>query len=155
VASPQPQIYFSNSTVLQEPYYPYLCTQFSNAYDVYLDICRQVDQQINENLGYTTPVERLRHSCPPCFYQLHDEPELEFSCLVSIDGNNSLKRLGTSVRGVNDRLDTRSITSDRWVSMEEVDRFKDEVQSRVSIDRVKIGCTDANPICYGVCRAKR
>ena len=102
-----------------------------------------------------TPVERLRRSCPPCFYQLHDEPELEFSCLVSIDGNNSLKRLGTSVRGVDDRVNTRSITSDRWVSMEDVDRFKDEVQSRVSIDHVKICRTEANPMRYEVCRAKR
>ena len=151
MASTWPRIYFSDSTVCQEPYYPYLCTQFSNAYDIYLDICRRVDQQINENLGYMTPVERLRRSCPPCFYQLHDEPELEFSCLVLIDGNNSLKRLGTSVCGVNDRLDTRSITSDRWVSMEDVDRFKDEVPSRVSIDHIKIGCTVTNCMRYGVC----
>ena len=137
MACPWPWAYFSDGMILQEPYHPYLCTQFSNAYDIYLSICRQVDKQINESLGYTTPAERLCRSCPPCFYSLHDEPELEFSCLVSIDGNNSLKRLGTSVHGVNERLDTRSITSDRWVSAEAVDCFKDEVPSRVSTDLSK------------------
>jgi hypothetical protein len=118
--------------VNQEPYTPYLSIQFSNTYDAYLDICRRVDQQIHESLGYATAPERLRHACPPCFYKLKDEPELEFSSFVSIDGGNSLKRVGTAVRGVNDRLDTRSIESDRWVPPEEVDQFKDEVKPRVS-----------------------
>jgi hypothetical protein len=57
---------------------------------------------------------------------------MEFSSFVSIDGNNSLKHLGTSVRGVNDRIDSRNIFSDRWLTPEEVDRFKDEVKPRVS-----------------------
>ncbi|KIK75826.1 hypothetical protein PAXRUDRAFT_36957 [Paxillus rubicundulus Ve08.2h10] len=30
------------------------------------------------------------NACPPCFYQLQDEPKLDFDWLVSIDGNNSL-----------------------------------------------------------------
>jgi hypothetical protein len=57
---------------------------------------------------------------------------MEFSSFVSIDGNNSLKRLGASVRGVNDRIDSRTVLSDRWLMPEEVDRFKDEVKPRVS-----------------------
>ena len=101
-----------------------------------------------------TPVERRHRSCLPCFYQLHDEPELDFACLVSIDGNNSLKRLGMSVRGVNDRLDTRSITSDRWIHAEDVDCFKGDAPSQVSTDQVKTRCTEANHICFGVRRAK-
>ena len=117
---------------MQVPYLPYLCTQFSNAYDAYLDICRHVDQQINAALGYNSSSSRLLRSCPCCFYQLDGEPEMEFSSFVSIDGNNSLKRLGTSVRGVNDRLDSRTILSDHWLTPEEVDRFKDEVKPRVS-----------------------
>ena len=55
---------------------------------------------------------------------------MEFSSFVSIDGNNSL--LGTSIRGVDDRLDSRTILSDRWLTSEEVDHFKDEVKPRVS-----------------------
>ena len=118
--------------VNQEPYIPYLSTQFSNTFDAYLDICHWVDQQVNDSLGYSTAFEHLRHACPPCFYKLKDEPELEFSSLVSIDGGNSLKRVGTAVRGVSARLDTRSIMSDRWLPPEEVDQFKDEVKPRVS-----------------------
>jgi hypothetical protein len=57
---------------------------------------------------------------------------MQFSSFVSIDGNNSLKRLGASIRGVNERLDSRTILSDRWLMPEEVDHFKDEVKHRVS-----------------------
>ena len=57
---------------------------------------------------------------------------MEFSSFVSIDGNNSLKRLGTSIRSVDDRLDSWTILSDRWLTSEEVDHFKDEVKPRVS-----------------------
>jgi hypothetical protein len=126
---------------IQVPYAPYLCTQFSVAYDAYLDICRCVDQQINTALGYNTPTSRLLRSCPCCFYKLQGEPEMEFSSFVSIDGNNSLKHLGTSVRGINDRIDSRTVISDRWLTPEEVDRFKDEVKSRVN------GFLSSLPIC--------
>ena len=64
---------------------------------------------------------------------MEDEPELEFSCLVSIDRNNSLKRLGATIRQTNDRLDSRNIVSDHWLTNEEVNKFKDEVKSRVRI----------------------
>ncbi|RDB19588.1 hypothetical protein Hypma_013286 [Hypsizygus marmoreus] len=114
------------------PYFPYLSTQFSAAYDAYLEICRRVDHQINAALGYDAPNSRLLRSCPACFYKLEGEPELEFSSFVSIDGNNSLKRLGTTVRGLSERIDTRNSLSDRWLTPEEVDRFKDEVKSRPS-----------------------
>ena len=67
---------------------------------------------------------------------------MEFSSFVSIDGNNSLKRLGTSVRNTNDRLDSRTIVSDRWLTPEEVNRFKDEVVSQVRIYTVCRFATD-------------
>jgi hypothetical protein len=75
----------------------------------------------------------LRRTCPCCFYNLEGEPELEFSCFVSIDGNNLLKHLGTSVRNPNDRVDSRTIVSDPWLTAEEVNRFKDDVKTRVRI----------------------
>jgi hypothetical protein len=104
--------------------------QFSIAYDAFLEICRRVDNRIDASLGYNTPNSRLLRSCPSCFYKLENEPELEFSSFVSIDGNNSLKRLGTSVRGRLERVDTRNPLSDRWLTSEEVDAFKDEVKGR-------------------------
>jgi hypothetical protein len=60
---------------------------------------------------------------------LEDEPKQEFSCFISMDGNNSLKRLGETVRNQTARIDTRTLKSDRWLSAEEVDVFKDEVKS--------------------------
>jgi hypothetical protein len=97
---------------IQVPYKPYLATQFSMAFDAYLEICRQVDKPINTSLGYNTHMSHLRRSCPWCFYNLEGEPELQFSCFVSIDGNNLLKCLGTSVCNTNDRLDSQTILLD-------------------------------------------
>ena len=107
--------------------------QFSAAYDTYLDICRQVGHQIKTALGFNTAILHLKQACPCCFNKQEDEPELEFSCLVSIDGNNSLKCLGATIRQTNDHLDSHTIVSDHWLTNEEVNRFKDEVKSRVRI----------------------
>jgi len=95
-------------------------------------MCQNVDKQVDAALGYNTRAARILQSCPCCFYKLEGEAELDFSCFVSIDGNNSLKRLGMSVLGKTDRLDSRTISSDRWVSIEEVDKFKDEVKPQVT-----------------------
>jgi hypothetical protein len=55
------------------------------------------------------------------------EQDLDFSVMVSMDGNNSLKRIGASVRPHDELFDSRTIDSDHWLTAEEVDRFKDEV----------------------------
>lgn len=94
---------------------------------MYLRICRDVDRQLDEKLGIVDGNSRLRHICPPCFYRLEDEPNLSFSTLVSMDGNNSLKRVEASIRGHNERLDSREIVSHRWISSNEVDQFANEV----------------------------
>ncbi|KIJ59497.1 hypothetical protein HYDPIDRAFT_118418 [Hydnomerulius pinastri MD-312] len=73
------------------PYHPYLCTQFSCVFDVYLEIIHRVEQCICKALRHNTKDWRLLNACPPCFYRLQDEPELDFNWLVSINGNNSLK----------------------------------------------------------------
>ncbi|KAG2352683.1 hypothetical protein BDR07DRAFT_1454895 [Suillus spraguei] len=92
------------------PYRPYLNAQFSAAYDVYLEILHRVKQ--------------------PCFYKLEDEPALEFDWLVSIDGNNSLKRWNSTIYGSKPRIDSRKARSDYWIDTCDVDRFKDEVKTR-------------------------
>ena len=97
------------------------------AFDIYLEICRQVDKKLNEHLEYNTPHAQLIRQCLPCFFKLQGEPDLEFSVMVTMDGNNSLKRIGPSIRAHEDLFDSRSIDSDRWVSVEDVDRFKDEI----------------------------
>ena len=111
------------------PYRPYLCTQLSDAYDVYLELCHRVDRKIQHALGRDTPNWHLRNCCPACFYKLEDEPKQEFSCSISMDGNNSLRRMGADIRKQELRPDSRTLTSDRWLTPDEVNCFKDEVKS--------------------------
>ena len=79
-------------TIFQVPYRTYLTKQLSVAYDVYLEILHCVDNQLKKAMGRDTPNWRLLNACPACCYKLKNEPSLDFEWLVSIDGNNSLKR---------------------------------------------------------------
>ncbi|KAF8344863.1 hypothetical protein F5887DRAFT_1061987 [Amanita rubescens] len=115
------------------PFQPYLQKQFTDAFDIYLEICRRVDKKLDEKVGYLTPTTRLARRCPLCFYKLQDEPNLDFSVLVTMDGNNSLKRIGPTVRKREELFDSRTIDSDRWLTAEEVDHFKNEVAQRPEI----------------------
>ncbi|KAG1845226.1 hypothetical protein C8R48DRAFT_583257, partial [Suillus tomentosus] len=98
------------------------------AYDIYLEILHRVDQRLRMALKHDTPHWRMLNSCPACFYKLEDEPALEFEWLVSIDGNNSLKRWDSTIYGSKRRLDSRKARSDYWLDACDVDRFKDEVR---------------------------
>jgi hypothetical protein len=95
---------------------------------VYLEIQRRLDLKIDVALGHDSPNWHILNCCPACFYQLDDEPECKFCCFLSMDGNNSLKRLGEAVSKQKTRLDSRSIKSDCWLMPDEVDVFKDEVK---------------------------
>jgi hypothetical protein len=121
------------SSCFQVPYIPYFSMQFSAAYNVYLDICQHVSHQIKTALRFHTPILHLKQACPCCFSKQEDQPELEFLCLVSIDGNNLLKCLGATIRQTNNCLDSCAIVSDHWLTNEEVNRLKDEVKSQVKI----------------------
>src|SRR6266550_3328977 len=59
--------------------------------------------------------------------------------------NNSLKRVKSSVRGQEERPDSREVISDRWLSAAEVNKFKDETQDTVSI--IQYNWTKALIIC--------
>ncbi|KAG1851637.1 hypothetical protein DFJ58DRAFT_842118 [Suillus subalutaceus] len=110
---------------------PYLNSQFSNAYNIYLEILHHVDHHLNEALHRNTPNWRLLNGCPCCTYKLKDEPPLALQWLVSIDGNNSLKRWASSTYGVTPLQDSRKPCSDYWVDRTSVDIFKDEVTETV------------------------
>ncbi|KAF8330271.1 hypothetical protein F5887DRAFT_1064156 [Amanita rubescens] len=108
------------------PYHQYLRNQFMASFDAYLEIRQRVKQKLDEVLGYNSG-NRLSRACPACFKRVPGEQEQEFSVLLSIDGNNSLKRISASIRGTQEMPDSRSIQSDRWITSHEVDQFKDEV----------------------------
>ncbi|KAH9931426.1 uncharacterized protein B0H18DRAFT_1083452 [Fomitopsis serialis] len=84
------------------PFNKHLVKQFSDAYDVYLDIQYGVDRLIE------------------------DEPTLKYALLATMDGNQSLKLVDDMFRHGTTREDGRSARTDIWLSPAEVDRFKDE-----------------------------
>ncbi|KAJ7858710.1 hypothetical protein B0H14DRAFT_3085063 [Mycena olivaceomarginata] len=71
---------------------PYLCQQFSIAYDLYLDIRRRTDERVMGILGRNSKW-RMKHTCPACMYKLEGEDKLIFDMLTTMDGNDSLKRV--------------------------------------------------------------
>ncbi|KAJ7309165.1 hypothetical protein DFH08DRAFT_823593 [Mycena albidolilacea] len=73
-------------------YRPYLCQQFSIAYDLYLDVRRRTDERVMLLLGRDSKW-RLKHACPTCMYKLKGEDKLIFDMLTTMDGNDSLKRV--------------------------------------------------------------
>jgi hypothetical protein len=108
---------------------PYLTTQFSVAYDIYLEIIHHVQQHLQASLGQDMPDWRLLNACPACFYKLWDEPTLEFDWLISIDGNNSLKWWDSSIYGNTPHVDSRTACLDYCVEPKAVDHFQNEVRA--------------------------
>ncbi|KAG1827857.1 hypothetical protein DFJ58DRAFT_672464 [Suillus subalutaceus] len=112
------------------PYWPYLCIQFSAAYDIYLEIIHCVDKHLQAALKHNMPNWRLLNSCPACFYKLQDEPALEFDWLILIDGNNSLKHWDSTIYGTTAHTDSCKAHSDYWIGPTTVDQFKGEVKAQ-------------------------
>ncbi|KAJ7716706.1 hypothetical protein B0H16DRAFT_1338682 [Mycena metata] len=75
------------------PFKPYHAQQFSIAYDVFSESLENVDTRVMHALGWDGPDWRLTNCCSGCMYKLEGEEELEFSMLVTMDGNDSLKRV--------------------------------------------------------------
>ncbi|KAG2120042.1 hypothetical protein DEU56DRAFT_928749 [Suillus clintonianus] len=115
------------------PYRPYLTTQLSAAFDIYLQILQRIDQRLRTALKRDTPNWRLLNACPACFYKLEDEPDLPFDWLVTMDGNNSLKRWDSTIYGTNARLDSRKVQSDIWIDPDTVDKFNGEVRGHAAM----------------------
>ncbi|KAJ7025076.1 hypothetical protein C8F04DRAFT_1212968 [Mycena alexandri] len=65
---------------------PYSAQQFSIGYDAYYS--RVMKALSRDELNW-----RRKNCCPGCMYKLEGEEELEFSMLVTMDGNDSLKRV--------------------------------------------------------------
>ncbi|KAJ7050772.1 hypothetical protein C8F01DRAFT_1000087 [Mycena amicta] len=115
------------------PYRAYLRTQFSIAYDLYLELRRQSEGLVLEALGRNNAVWRLTHACPACMYKLDGEDKLIFEMLVTMDGNDSLKRVlrregvaedsDRTVGASAEREDSRDGGDGYFLSREVVDRW--------------------------------
>ncbi|KAJ3807341.1 hypothetical protein F5876DRAFT_90615 [Lentinula aff. lateritia] len=104
-------------------------TGLSNTFDIYLAIRRKVDAQVAKELGHDSANYRVLNSCPACCYKLEDEPELKFSRMWAVDGNNSLKRVaGIGSREVSDNRVFEE--SDYYLSKDFVNTFAGEIKAR-------------------------
>lgn len=104
---------------------------------MYLSIRNRVDQRIQTALKRNDSGWRLRHACPACTHKLTGEPELVFSMLVTMDGNDSLKRVqrrtpapidpgdgdAAVVGSPNERMDERTVGVGYYITREQVDRW--------------------------------
>ncbi|KDQ13444.1 hypothetical protein BOTBODRAFT_95129, partial [Botryobasidium botryosum FD-172 SS1] len=99
--------------------------QFSNAFDVYIRILCEVDRRIAVCLKRDDPDWRLKNSCPPCSYKCEDEPALLFERLLTVDGNNSLKRFRNA-----GAFDPRTFESNYFLTTEFVDKFQNEIKAK-------------------------
>ncbi|KAG2126906.1 hypothetical protein DEU56DRAFT_958995 [Suillus clintonianus] len=111
-------------------FHRHLSRQFSIAFDLYLQVRRSVAAMVAESLRRDSPDWRLKHACPACTYTLTDEPQLTFSLLYAMDGNDSLKRVLRRSLDTDDSLSTSSelptgqqLASDRYLSRTFVDQF--------------------------------
>ncbi|KAA1475563.1 hypothetical protein DENSPDRAFT_860864 [Dentipellis sp. KUC8613] len=101
---------------------------FSDAFDVYLKILREVESRADAALGRDEdPHWRVRHSCPACQYKLCDERALAVLMIATFDGNQSLKRM--HLREPLEE-DPRAFSSTYWIIEELVDVFKHDVKPR-------------------------
>ncbi|KAJ7243703.1 hypothetical protein C8J57DRAFT_1438524 [Mycena rebaudengoi] len=122
------------------PHRPYLSTQFSTAFDIYLSLRAIIDKWVLVALGRDLPNWRVKNACPCCMYKVEDEPPLSIGVLACIDGNNSLSRFlrrereeitaeddgGAHPGASKERADSRVPAGDYYLSRAEVDRWSKE-----------------------------
>lgn len=81
------------------------------------------------------PNWRLKHTCPACTNKLQGQLDLDLSMLLAMDGNDSLKRLlrrspsdNPEVVGpCNERVDTRQVEGDFYISRDDVNKYAREI----------------------------
>lgn len=66
--------------------------RFSVAYDVFCEVKHRIATRL-DNIVLKNETGMYYAACPCCTYRTADEPNLQYSILVAIDGNESLKRV--------------------------------------------------------------
>ncbi|KAJ7884040.1 hypothetical protein B0H13DRAFT_1628808 [Mycena leptocephala] len=142
------------------PYMPYLSQQFSICFDLYLETLGNVDQRVAKELGRDRSDWRLKNCCPACTYKLEGEGKLIFSMLLTMDGNDSLKRIlrkdktfdeeGNATRGQSQRPDPRTAGAGGtyWLDRDKVDCWaKEVIAGMVEVPVSIIDDPDDNSVC--------
>ncbi|KDQ18596.1 hypothetical protein BOTBODRAFT_97369, partial [Botryobasidium botryosum FD-172 SS1] len=107
------------------PYRRRFRAAFSSAFDQYLTIVQEVSNQMKSLLAQDTPNWRALNECPPCTYELEDEPPLVWKRMIVMDGGESAKRVASAGKS-----DKRVFKSDFFLSEDYVNKFAGEVKSR-------------------------
>ncbi|KZS97430.1 hypothetical protein SISNIDRAFT_406211, partial [Sistotremastrum niveocremeum HHB9708] len=132
---------------------PYLAsyrTQFSIAFDTYLEIQRRIEQRLNKELDRTDPNRSIQYACVPCSYVLKDEPKLTYGTLIAIDGNNSLARVKRVAKQENaegrlesiERIDSREIHDAMYIKASYVNQFENDLKSQTKKRKEKANSDD-------------
>ncbi|KAG2737755.1 hypothetical protein P692DRAFT_20883222 [Suillus brevipes Sb2] len=101
-----------------------LRVQFSIAFDIYLNMLRNIHSRVYQALGRDPINWRMNGACPCCSFEQSDEPKLDPRRLHSMDGNHSAKRIDGS-----GSTDPRVFVSNFFLADAAVERFKDDVRS--------------------------
>ncbi|KAH9913734.1 uncharacterized protein B0H18DRAFT_1108583 [Fomitopsis serialis] len=87
----------------QVPFQRRIHIKIADVFEIYLTIMREVDKRVQAAVGRDSPNWCVLYGCPPCGYKLDNEPNMRWSRMLCVDGNNSLKRLAAlSTRKVGD-----------------------------------------------------
>ncbi|KZT70622.1 hypothetical protein DAEQUDRAFT_633977, partial [Daedalea quercina L-15889] len=110
------------------PYRRHYRAILADSYEIYLTILRGVQVKVDASLGRNTPNWRVLNACPACSYKLQDEPDLRWTRMFCLDGNNSLKRIACV--GDRQQSDRRVFeSSDYYLPTTFVDHYAGEVRS--------------------------
>ncbi|KAG1863273.1 hypothetical protein DFJ58DRAFT_656566, partial [Suillus subalutaceus] len=120
-------------------YSRHLWEQFTIAFDIYLQIKREVWRLIDRALNRDGTDWHLKGSCPSCAFEQPNEPPLIPRRLHSMDGNHSAKRLDGS-----GSADQRLFHSCYFIPVSAVEQFRDDVRNRPGerSTRDNITCTE-------------
>ncbi|KAK7022491.1 hypothetical protein R3P38DRAFT_2532722 [Favolaschia claudopus] len=96
------------------------------------------DDRVERILGRDSEYWRLKNCCPACTYKLEGEMKLIFEMLVTMDGNDSLKRVltrekGGKEKGRSERPDPRAAEGggNYYITREKVDKWAKEVLAKL------------------------
>ncbi|KAG2029491.1 hypothetical protein BDR03DRAFT_936832 [Suillus americanus] len=115
------------------PYRRRYRTALADTFDIYLTIHRNVDAQVSKALRHDTENWRVLNACPPCTYELKDEPELIYRRMIVFDGNNSLSRMAPL--GGREVGDTRKFHSDYYLEPDYIDVYVSQSNALSSDDK--------------------
>jgi hypothetical protein len=108
-----------------------MARQMSKAFDVYLSILKTVESQLDKAFGHNLPDWWLKNICLCCMHKVEGEQELAHGILTTVNSNNSLKLVDGSYRRGEMAKDLHIGSADFWLDKDFINRFKDEVPSKV------------------------